>query len=110
MRNKQVTKKQFVYKAIDKLRKPYTNKQGKTVKPAGLHVVRDGFNNAFRAYFGENADPIKTVNELIEKGELEGHPVKGGFKIYKPGEMPKSEPKEKKEEQAKKALEKMELL
>jgi len=100
---KKVTQKQFVYTAVEKLRKPYTNKKGEQVNPSGIHTVYSGFNQAFKDYFG--ADPIKAVNGLIDKGELEGHPAKGGFMIYKPGEMPKGKPTA-----GKKALKEMELL
>ena len=100
---KKLNKKQFVFRAIEKLRKPYTDKKGNKVNPSGIHTVYSGFNQAFKEYF--NDDPIKSVTALVEKGELDGHPTKGGFMIYKPGEMPKA-----KSSSGTKALKDMELL
>jgi hypothetical protein len=81
---------QFVLKAIDTLKVPYKDKAtGEMVTPKGLHVRYTGFNDAFKDYFGK--DPIPAVNALIEQGKIEGHPIKGGFLIYKKGEMPEAQ-------------------
>jgi galactokinase len=67
-------------------RKPVSEKTGK--KPAGVNVVTDKFNETVRKIYGDNFDCTGEINKLIEKGILEGHPVKGGFKIYLAGTKP----------------------
>ncbi len=75
----------FVLQAIDKLQKPPYK---------GINTVFSGFNMAFKKYYGEGSDPSKATTEMIEKGLIDGRPVKkgtgkvGSFLIYKKGEMP----------------------
>jgi hypothetical protein len=69
-------------------------------KSHGIHSVFSGFNQAFRAYFGE--DPVKVTQELANNGKIEIRPVKRGVMIYLPGEAPKS-----RANQGKEALEKI---
>ncbi len=76
----------FVVRAIEKLQKPPYK---------GINTVFSGFNMAFKKYYGEGSDPSKVTTEMIEKGLIDGRPVKkgtgkvGSFLIYKKGEMPK---------------------
>jgi hypothetical protein len=48
----------------------------------GIHTVYSGVNQAFREYFGKDADPVAAVNKLMQEGKLAGNPAKGGFTIY----------------------------
>lgn len=68
---KLLSKEDFVFAALEKLRKPGY---------AGIHVVFSGFNEAFREYF-KGADPIAFVDGLVEKGVLEKRPARGGVII-----------------------------
>lgn len=72
---------QFTLKAIPALR----DAGGKY---KGIHTVYSGFNAAFRNYFGENTDPVKSVNELVKAGKIEMSFARGGAVIYLPGEGP----------------------
>jgi hypothetical protein len=72
---------EFFRKAIPALRKVNT----RTGKPyLGIHSVFSGVNDAFRKYFGKDADPIAAVNKLVEEGRLYTRPMKGGVMIYFP--------------------------
>lgn len=72
-----LTHGEFVKKAIVSLRRnPYK----------GIHSVYSGFNEAFRAYFGD--DPVKCTNQLAAEGVIETRPARGGIMLYLPGEAP----------------------
>lgn len=91
MSKKKVSKKEFALIAIEALLQPYTNKQGETVTPKGIHSVYSkvegaNFNEMWRDYFGD--DPIAGIKALVEQGVIETHPAKGGAMIYRKGEMP----------------------
>jgi len=73
-----LTKEQFVVEAIKKLRD--------TSKSAGIHVRFSGFNQAFKAYFGEDARA--TTEQMKVEGKLIVQPRRGGPMIYLPGEAP----------------------
>jgi hypothetical protein len=75
MEKEKLAHKDFFERAIKKCRKEGYK---------GIHTVYSGVNNAFRQYYGKDADPIVAVNALIAKGELAGNPAKGGFTIYMP--------------------------
>jgi len=72
-----LSKEQFVLASIANLR----NAQSK-----GIHVVYSGFNAAFKKYYGEESRA--TTDALLAKGVIEGRPAKGGFMIYKKGDLP----------------------
>ena len=85
-----ISEKEFVLRAIDKLRGK--NPDG-TPKYKGIHVVYSGFNSAFREYFQK--DPVPVVRRLEMEGEVVTKPVKGGVMIYKAGDEAKeSSPQE----------------
>lgn len=69
-------------------RKPVSEKTGK--KPAGVNVVTDNFNSIARKVYGDDFDVRGAIDELIKNDVLQGHPVRGGFRIYVYGEMPNS--------------------
>ena len=74
-----LTQADFVKKAIVSLRKdPYK----------GIHSVFSGFNEAFRAYFNEDPNPIKWTTQLATDGVIEVRPARGGVMLYLPGEAP----------------------
>ena len=77
--NGKLTEEQFVLTAIEKLRKGGYR---------GIHSVYSGFNQAFRAYFGGNADPVGVTTKLAKQGKIVTHPVRGGVMLYKPDEAP----------------------
>ena len=67
-KEKQLSKEEFIKKAIQKLRKePYK----------GIHTVYSGFNEAFRKYF-DGADPVEATKELVKKGIIVSRPARGG--------------------------------
>lgn len=76
-KEKKLTKEEFVIQGIEKLR---------IGSYKGIHVVFTGFNEAFKRYFGEPSRV--TVDKMVTEGLVEGHPEKGGFMLYKKGEMP----------------------
>jgi len=99
-----VSKKKFLEIAFAKLKKPYKDKRtGEMRTPSGLHTVYSGFNAAWEDYYGTN--PVEAVSAMVENGNLEGHPTKGGFMIYLPGTMSKGN-----RTSGTKALQDMELL
>lgn len=63
----------FVLKAIAAL---------KTQKFKGVHVVRSGFNQAFRDYFGDQADPIQTTTQMRKDRRIAVFLAKGGASLY----------------------------
>lgn len=68
-----LTPEAFVLKAITTL---------KTEKFKGIHVVRSGFNQAFRDYFGNEADPIATTTQMRKDGKIAVFLAKGGASLY----------------------------
>ncbi|MEM3426750.1 MAG: hypothetical protein QW212_00620 [Nitrososphaerales archaeon] len=73
-----MSREEFVLKAIKTLRDPNRSR--------GIHSRFSGFNEAFRAYFGE--DPVPTTLEMKAKGLIEVRPAKGGVMLYLKGEAP----------------------
>lgn len=73
-----MTHEEFFINAIKNLRD--------TSKSLGIHTVWSGFNNAFRKHF--NQDPITVAKQLDDQGIIEIRLVKGGARIYLPGEAP----------------------
>lgn len=73
-----LTEDQFVINSILKLRvEPYK----------GIHTVISGMNEGYREYFG-GKDPVSHVQNMEERGLIEGHFSKKGRTIYLKGEMP----------------------
>lgn len=62
----------------------------KTEKYKGVHVVRSGFNQAFRDYFGKEADPIETTTQMRKEGKLAIFLAKGGASLYLRGDLKES--------------------
>ena len=54
----------------------------------GIHCRFSGFNEAFRRYFGEGADPVGSTNRLAKAGKIAIRPCRGGVMLYKPDEVP----------------------
>ena len=79
--NGKLTEEQFVLMAIEKLRKGGYR---------GIHSVYSGFNQAFRAYFGDGADPVGATIRLAKQGKIVTRPARGGVMLYKSGEAPES--------------------
>ncbi|MEJ2313298.1 MAG: hypothetical protein P8Y85_00660 [Nitrospirota bacterium] len=74
----QVSKEEFIKKAIVSLRKEGYK---------GIHTVYSGFNEAFKKYFpGE--DPVQATNKLAAEGKIVIRPVKGGVMLYLPEDTP----------------------
>lgn len=74
-----ISKDEFVLRAIKKLRKePYR----------GIHSVYSGFNQAFRKEFEE--EPIPTTTRMEKEGKIVIRPVRGGVMLYLPDEAPQS--------------------
>lgn len=82
-KKKQITHEEFVVAAIRKLR---------TDRSRGIHTVYSGFNQAFRAYFGPEANPVIATKALAEAGKIEVRACRGGAMIYLPGEAPVLDP------------------
>lgn len=90
-KGKKLSKKEFVLRAITRLRD--------TEKSKGIHTVYRGFNDAFKKYFpGEN--PVDCVRQLIDEGVITGRPVKGGFMIYDASDPYVYDPEKKKQAKA----------
>jgi len=79
MVTKKISYEEFYTNAIKSLRD--------VSKSNGIHVVFTGFNQAFKAYYGE--DPREVTDQLVKEGKIETKFVKGGIMIYLPGEGPK---------------------
>jgi len=77
--SKKLSDEEFVVRAITKLRLPDRK---------GIHTVYSGFNKACGEYTGKN--PVQVVETLMAEGKIVGHPTKGGFTIYLPGDGPKN--------------------
>ncbi len=72
-----IPQEEFVLRAIRKLRRePYR----------GIHTVYSGFNQAFRAEYGE--DPVAVTNRMAGEGKIVIRPVKGGVILYLPEDAP----------------------
>lgn len=87
----QVSPQEFTLKAIEVL-KERKSQSGRinpnTGKPyVGIHTVYDGFNAAFKDYFG--TDPVEAVNAMVKAGIIAGHPTRGGYMIYAIEDAPK---------------------
>jgi len=68
---------EFVIKTIKKLSHPPYK---------GIHSVYSGFNHDFRDYFQK--DPVEVTTRLALEGKIETRTVKGGIKLYLPGDAP----------------------
>ena len=68
---------EFVIKTIKKLSHPPYK---------GIHSVYTGFNHDFREYFQK--DPVEVTTRLAQEGKIETRTVKGGAKLYQPGDAP----------------------
>lgn len=73
---------EFVKKAIVDLRRDGYK---------GIHTVYSGFNEAFKKYFGPDANPIEVTNHLAAEGKIVIRPVKGGVMLYLPEDAPASQ-------------------
>ena len=80
MSNK-ISKDEFVLTAIKKLR---------TTGYKGIHSVYSGHNQAFKEYFGEDADPIAHTRAMQKAKKLVIIPAKGGVMLYDAKDAPKS--------------------
>lgn len=76
-----LTPEAFVLQAIANL---------KTERYKGVHVVRSGFNQAFRDYFGNEADPIETTTQMRKEGKIAIFLAKGGASLYLPEDLKES--------------------
>ena len=90
---RKVSKLAFLRKAIEKAKaQGYTDKEGNRKYSKGVHTKFYKFGSvnliqAYTEYFNCSKDDfINDVNEYVSKGKLDGHPVKGGYMIYLPGE------------------------
>jgi len=79
-----LTYEEFIEKAIKNLRDLTQSK--------GIHTVFSGFNDAFRAYYGE--DPVEITQRLVREGKFDSKFVKRGVMLYLPGEGPKNRTKD----------------
>ncbi|OGH68929.1 MAG: hypothetical protein A2754_01325 [Candidatus Magasanikbacteria bacterium RIFCSPHIGHO2_01_FULL_47_8] len=77
---KRLTHEQFVVHAVRTLRNPQ--------KSPGIHVVFDGFNEAFRTYFGRDDDPVKAIDDLVKEKKIVKTPARKGVMIYLYDELP----------------------
>ena len=81
-----MTEEKFVLRAIDRLHQP---------KYKGIHTVYSGFNEAFREYYGKDADPVAATKRLATDGKVVIMPSRGGVILYKKGDEPVLAPKPK---------------
>jgi len=93
MANRKVSKLTFLRRAVEKAKaQGYTDKNGVQKYSKGVHTKFYKFGSvnliqAYTEYFDVSKDDfINDVNEYVRKGKLDGHPVKGGYMIYLPGE------------------------
>ena len=77
--NGHLSEEEFVLRAIEKLRKGGYR---------GIHSVYSGFNEAFRNYFGDSADPVGVTTKLAKAGKVATRFTRGGVMLYKPDEAP----------------------
>ena len=80
--NGRLTEEEFTLRGIETLRKGAYR---------GIHCRYSGFNDAFRTYFGNGADPVGSTNRLAAAGKIVVRPCKGGVMLYKSGEAPVTE-------------------
>ena len=80
-KSKRLTEEQFTLKGIETLRKGGYR---------GIHCRFSGFNEAFRKYFGKDADPVGSTNRLAKAGKIVIRPCKGGVMLYRPDEAPEA--------------------
>ena len=92
-KGRKVTKLAFLRKAIEKAKaQGYIDKEGNRKYAKGVHTKFYKFGSvnliqAYTQYFNVDKDTfINDVNEYVRKSKLDGHPVKGGYMIYLPGE------------------------
>lgn len=80
-REGRLTPEEFTVRAIETLREEGYK---------GIHTRRTGFNDLFKEYFGEHADPIAATRALAEAGKIVigGSRDRAGVMLYKPGEEP----------------------
>jgi hypothetical protein len=79
----------FVHKAIKALRA----KEGGAYK--GVHAVYSGFNRAIGAKLNIEPKQVQALTRLmVERGDLETRPAKGGPLFYLPGELSKGKGKD----------------
>jgi len=80
----------FIVKAITSLREVENKKarEAGRAESKGIHSVYSGFNSAFKAYFGKDADPVAATKSAAERGVIETAFRKGGAQLYLPGEAP----------------------
>jgi len=80
--NGRLTEEEFTLRGIETLRKGAYR---------GIHCRFSGFNEAFRTYYGDGADPVGSTNRLAKAGKITVRPCRGGVMLYKPGEAPVAE-------------------
>ena len=92
-KGRKVSKLTFLRKAIEKAKaQGYIDKEGNRRYSKGVHTKFYKFGSAnliqaYTEYFNCSKDDfISDVNEYVREGKLDGHPVKGGYMIYLPGE------------------------
>ncbi len=73
-----ISYKDFVLKAIEKLRKPPYK---------GIHCVYSHLNDALRVEYPE-LEPRAILDKLVEQGVIELGYARGGVMVYKKGEAP----------------------
>ena len=80
-REGRLTPEEFTIRAIENLREEGYK---------GIHTRRTGFNDLYKEYFGEDADPIAATRKLAESGKIVigGSRDRAGVMLYKPGEEP----------------------
>lgn len=79
--NGRLTEEEFTLRGIETLRKGSYR---------GIHCRYSGFNEAFRQYFGEGADPVGSTKRLAKAGKIVVRPCRGGVMLYKPSEAPEA--------------------
>lgn len=81
---------EFILKAIKTLREVENKKAREKGRreSKGIHTVYSGFNGAFKAYFGADADPIAATKSAAERDVIDIGFARGGAMLYLPGEAP----------------------
>jgi hypothetical protein len=52
----------------------------------GINVVKSGFNEHLRNYYGKDINPTQITDQLVAEGKIEKKPITGSVMIYIPGE------------------------
>lgn len=65
---------------------------GRRGKEKGLHSKASGLEGAFRTYFGDKADMVKTLRQLEKEGKIALRDAKGALRIYEPKDAPAPSP------------------